>query len=213
MPPLPPADRAIRIRFAGVHQTTVWNNVLYVQYTAGVPGAADLATLASDLATLYDTQLQQWLGTIIELKQVEAIDVSSGSGNAGIWTGTLAGAVGGGVTPANVAVCISKKVARRYRGGHPRIYLGGIPTSSLADAKSFTPTFRNNMEVAAVAFRTAINAKTYATTGQITLANVSYYQGKGSDGKPLLRGVPLVEPIVGMAVNTRIDSMRRRLGA
>jgi hypothetical protein len=60
-------------------------------------------------------------------------------------------------------------------------------------------------------FITAVNAISLGGSS-VQFCNVSYFHGKGPDGKPALRTSPDPRQIVGSSVHTRIDSQRRRLG-
>lgn len=211
MPALPNAPQALRVKQQGTYLTTTWVNIYYLTYAATTPADADLISIAGSLRTVWGSWLGLMVSTSVTLTQTEVWDVSRNPGAYGLNNVPLAatGAVGTG--PANVSVVVSKKVARRYRGGHPRLYLPGIAPSISTDGRTILPAtltvFNNNVN----SWFNAVNAITTASTGLCHLANVGYYYTPVKNQPPVLRVTPIVEPIVGCVVNNRLDTQRGRL--
>jgi hypothetical protein len=109
--------------------------------------------------------------------------------------------------PPQCAVAWSWRIARSYRGGKPRNYMPGVPTTATVTAYgsaiqlSYATSLRNNV----VLFLNRFNAIT-VTGGTVALGNLSYRTGGA------LRPTPLFDPFVDVHVHERLDSQRRRSG-
>lgn len=120
---------------------------------------------------------------------------------------------------AGTAMVIKYKIARRYRGGHPRAYLPGMSGLWLQ-----TPTLWAAASAAGVLtdwntfLASSVNNATIPTAGTLDHVNISYYQGFTNhtypSGRvkaiPTPRATPLVDAITGTAVNLTPASQRRR---
>jgi hypothetical protein len=204
----------LKVVFSGTNTPSKFANIMHVQYASGTPNAANLTTIAGLLSSNYGTNLLAHVHTGVVLTQVVVTDVSSNTGASGIDTTSRAGLLGGVQLPASCAAVISWKIARRYRGGHPRTYLTGINTASQNDVQTLTTTAQTNFNTDATNFRTAVTTMSVAGFTGFQMCNVSYYQGHqpGLPDKPLPRPTPVVDSIIGNHVDVRIDSQRRRLG-
>ncbi len=110
-------------------------------------------------------------------------------------------------------------IARRYRGGKPRIYTPYLTQSDLANRSQWATASTTALTTAWLAFITAI--KTHAlgsatVTGQV---NVGYFSGytlgpAGPGGYrtkiPTPLGTPHVDVITGTTTNLKPASQRRR---
>lgn len=204
---LPYANNIIRCVYSGTYSGSKWANVFHVRGAAGPISAADAASLATNLRTAWDTNLKALLPSNGALTGVSVVDLSSAYGNAGADTTTVAGTkTTAGAMSASIATCVSFKIARRYRGGHPRMYLTGNLTTETNNAITWTNAWITAVSTAMANWRTAINALTLTSTGALYLCSLSYYADS------VLRTTPLANDITDIAVHTRIDTQRRRLG-
>jgi len=207
MPPLPIAPNILRVTHTGTYGSAKWANVFHLRFSGGPPGQTDLNTLAGALATQWGTNIKALCNTTVSMTGTEVVDLSSYSGltanSAVSQTGTVAATA---VLPANVALVVSFKISRRYRGGHPRMYLTGQNGTNTTSATQWTGAWATTATAAFEAWRTAINALTYASLGTIRLVNLSYYSGK------VLRASPWPDDVNSCIVHGRVDTMRRRLG-
>ena len=212
MPALPNADHALKCTYQGSYLATNWVNVFYLQYAGTTPVDADLATIATGLRTAWNATLGSIQCNQVILTKTTVMDVSRNPGAYG--ENNTAATASGGTTgfPANVAVAISKKVARRYRGGHPRLYMTGTPTTASSDGKTILTATLAGWNTTVAAWLTQVNALTTASTGAVKLANVGYYFVSPPKTPPQIRPVPVVELIVSVSINSRLDTQRRRLG-
>lgn len=181
-------------------------NVLHVDGGAGTGwSSTELNALAAAVRSAYVTNFIPLQTLQLTLSEVTAIDLASETGPSGIATGSTAGAVGTGALSANAAIGITWQIARRYRGGHPRTYIAGPVSTQTSDARQLTTTAQTSYLNAATALRTAINGVT-TSAGTAKFCCVHYYRNGA------LLATPLVSQIIGVAVDRRIDSQRRRLG-
>ena len=207
MAPLPPLPGAVRIvvkqSLAGVSVYNVLHAIAGVQphdWTSG-----ELSTLSSAVRAAWVTNVIPLQSANLTLTDVTVTDIGSDTGGESTATGTTAGGVAGTSSPANVAVTWSWKISTRYRGGHPRTYIGGIPQSAISTANTMTSTTKTNHATAAAAIRTAVNAQTAG--GNPVVFGVVHYRRGG-----VLLDIPIFSPITGVSVDDRFDSQRRRLG-
>jgi len=214
---LPPVEDVIRVTLRGTYGPATWVNGIYMGYTSsGTPSSEDLLALCDDIATAWEP-VRLVLSNECRLTEVGIVDLGSDTGASVLGAVLKVGDVASAGPPANVAACVSFKIGRRYRGGHPRNYVCGFPTTAVADKQKFTSTFANAL---ASAYNTFRNTCAGATTTQPTIdvtqwVNVSYYLGHTFDAEhnriPTPRPIPKVDTVTSCAVNTRIDSQRRRL--
>lgn len=206
MPPLPPLTGAVKIV---VKQTLQGVNVYNVLHAlAGISGgfsSADLSALATTFRAAWVTNVIPQQNSALTLTDVTVTDLSSTTGLEASVTGSNTGSGAGGPLPASAAVCWSWKVAERYRGGHPRTYIGGIGTEQISNANTLLSTKVTAHAAAAAAIRTAVNNQTVGPTTW-RLGCISYYNAKA------LRPVPVFREFTSVSVDSRIDSQRRRLG-
>jgi hypothetical protein len=213
MPPLPIASGGLRIILSGKYVAQNWANVMYAHTTGLDPSEADLTTMATSLKTLWTTTLGTLSVNALTLTQVTVVDISSTSGLAGIWASTpVTGTIAGSASAAQIAGVISWKIARRYRGGHPRTYIPGIAQSSILNHREFTSGWVASAGTAANAWRGGINGMTFASMPLCAFVNFSFYSKTDVPAPPHLRAIPVMNPILTHKVGSRLDSQRRRLG-
>lgn len=181
-------------------------NVLHVQ--APVPASwsqAGLAQLAGVVRTAWVSNVIPLQSGAVTLTDVQCVDLSSDTGEEATATGSNVGTQSGTAMTANACVCWSWKIARRYRGGHPRTYIAGLSTTQVSNANTIIGTAVTAHAAAAAALRSAINSMAFAGSTP-RLVVVHYRRDK------VQLGTPLVSEITGVSVDTRVDSQRRRLG-
>ncbi len=192
-----------------VKQTLAGVNVFNVFHVDGGAGsgwsATELGALATAVRNAWVTNVIPLQNSALTLNNVDAFDLASDIGPQASAVGSTVGTLAGSALPANAAICWSWTISRRYRGGHPRTYIGGLGTASVLNANTIVATQVTAHTNAAVALRAAINAVTTAA-GTARLSTVHYRRNK------ILLTTPLVSPVNGVVVDSRLDSQRRRLG-
>lgn len=209
MPALKPVPNTARVvvnmTLSGLPIVNVFH---YTKVTPVTPFTqAEIDNLASVFRTSFSTAFMPNLNVALILGVVTATDLSSDIGVVGSSTGSTAGGNAGNPHPANVALCVTWRINRHYRGGHPRSYLAGTNSTHAQTVNTWAGTTVTNFTTAATTFRTSVNAWT-GTTGA-TGALVAVHRKKDN----VDYATPLISVITGATVGPRIDSQRRRLGS
>lgn len=211
MPPLPPADHILKVQTAGTYGVTNWANVWYCQYAGTDPTPANLTTVADAIRSAWSVDLRALSVPTYKLETITLTDLHKDTGNSVAATVSEPGTSTGVGLSAQVSMCVSKIIGRRYRGGHPRWYVGGIGDANILDQQNFKDTYRLQAIAAFTAFRLKINVITSASTGTLTMVNVSYFERGPVKGTSVLRSTPKIDAVTGFKANSRIDTQRRRL--
>jgi len=193
-------------------------NRLYFSYSGSAPTGANCTTLASDIAAAWLTNFAPLVETNWSLDEVDVLDIATDSGLSGQWTGDNAGGRSGSALPANVANNIEFGIARRYRGGKPRMYLPPPVSADLATQVAWTDTFVGDTTAAAAAFFAEIAALSIGAMGTLAHVNLSYYKGftniTNSSGReravPTYRTTALHDVVTGYSGKKVVGSQRRR---
>lgn len=198
----------------------------YATYADGAPTVANLDTFCASVAAQWNATLRPMAHPNVTLTEVLAQDLSSDVGAVGSASVSLVGDRSGGPLPAEVVSLINFIVARRYRGGKPRIYLPYGTDSDILDPQHWEAAFVTALTTAWSAFITDSFAAVWAGGGPLEQVVVSYYLGStatetGTPGPPAymrghthptLRAAPVNYAITGFTVNPTPASQRRREG-
>lgn len=190
----------------------------YLSFTGGSASTADLNTLAADIATQWNTHLASLISEQFTLVEIDVLDLTTDSGNSGLWTGTHTGTLGGSILPDQVATNIEFDIGRRYRGGKPRMYLPPADVTQLLDPAHYTAAFVTAGNTAINAFMAAIAALAVGSLGTLAHCNLSYYQGftnvTNSSGRtraaPKYRATAKLDTVTGYSTKALLSSQRRR---
>lgn len=150
------------------------------------------------------TFLPRQSATDFQLSQVLVQDIGHSLGLVGVAAGTDNGGRPGTSLPANVACCVSWRTPLHFRGGHARTYLAGAVQADQNGATSWASASITAWLTAATNFLAAIQAPVASMTPVMCMLSRT-------------RGGVLFDPperysISSPVIDTRIDSMRRRLG-
>lgn len=218
VPPLP-ASPVVRVRLD--YTTTSGTDMgsrFYLGYSGGSPAAADCVTLANDIATAWNSHLASVVYTNVSLTEVDVQDIASHTGAFGSADVSHPGLMAGATLTANAATNVEFDIARRYRGGKPRMFLPPPDATTLANLEKYSTTFIGNVNTGIQAFFSQIEALSVGSMGALTHVNVSYYQGftniTNSSGRtsaaPKYRTTALVDTVTGYACKAVVGSQRRR---
>lgn len=134
-----------------------------------------------------------------------ATDLTSITGVMAIQPIVGGGNHAGAFVPASAAACVTWRIPRHYRGGHPRTYIGPLGTQAIETPTSLAPAYLLLLQNAANAFLAAINGLT--ADGKLQILCSVHRQ----DQKQTL--IPPQKSLITSAFcDARIDSQRRRLG-
>lgn len=217
-PPLP-EDPCLRVRL-DYTQTDgfLGGNRLFLAYAGSAPSGANCTTLAGDVAAAWETHLAGVVSNTWALSEVDVLDIASDLGLSGQWTGSNAGTQTGTALPAQSATNVEFDIARRYRGGKPRIYLPPGTQDDIENPSKYTTSFIDAVNTAFAAFISEITALSIGSVGALSHVNLSYYKGftniTNSSGRtravPTYRSEALVDAISGYSCKQTISSQRRR---
>lgn len=193
----------------------------FLSYSGAAPTGANCATLASDIATQWGTDLQGLTSNQFGLSEVDVLDIATLSGLSGQWTGTKTGGNAGTYLPAQTAVNVEFNIARRYRGGKPRMYHPPMSQAETADPAHWDATHIGSFNAAITNFFAGIEALSVGAIGTLQHVNLSYYQGfrniTNSSGReravPTYRAAALLDTITGYSTKGLFGSQRRRRNA
>lgn len=221
MPALPLVPGVLRLQL----KHTLGSDVdvldrIYLQYTGTAPTSSGLNTMASSVETAWASDLKSYFTTNGSLTEVVIEDLSSASGGVGTWSGSTAGTRTGGVLAAGSAVLLNFSIARRYRGGKPRIYLPYLVSADTASPQTWNGTTLAALLTAWNTFVTAVIAAAPSGTTITNQANVSYYSGftnfTGPTGRmrarSTVRATALIDAVTATSTNAKVASQRRRNG-
>jgi hypothetical protein len=213
MPPLPNVANVMRCRLVGANVDAAWNVIFYLQFSGTPPTSATLQTLGASIAAAYLSNLASLANISNSLTEVHLADLTTPTSASATVSVNEVGTRTGTAFTAQVAMVGSWQVNFRRRGGHWRNYWTFGVTSDMLSARHWTPAFTTAAATGLGGFRTALNAMNVGGS-PISLVAVSFFNGVNPNPPPksLLRPVPLVLPITGVAVHPRIDTQRRRLG-
>jgi hypothetical protein len=220
MPPLAPPGPVIKVAFEiNTGASITAGSRFFLKYSGGTPTAADLTTLASDVEAAWVAHLASVTKSTEALVSVTCTDLSSDTGNEGIWTGTSDGSLAGNELPANACALVNHQIARRYRGGRPRTYLRCGVAAALQTPNEWTATFQGQVLAGWQAFIAQILALTGFGFTLLDDVNVSWFSGNRvfmtPSGRarniPVPRDTPLVDNITNSSVPIKVSSQRRRL--
>jgi hypothetical protein len=208
MPPLPHVPNVVKLVVRGTYHDTAWINVFHVEYGGGRPTSGNLATFLAGVDIAVGTYWPAEMSVDNEVVGYDVVDLTDDLGASATLSVSHFGSRTGDFNPANVAVCMSHKINRRYRGGHPRTYLswGTSGTFASGSTKDWDPAFLASVNSNYGAFESSISSITAGSTTFNQSVNVSY-RNAGS-----VRATAVVDPIVGHTAAARVCSQRRRLG-
>jgi hypothetical protein len=190
--------------------STKANNIFYTLTSSYLSTSAELQALIGywyQMIENLDWRPAGLMPASWSLTQLLVADNSGESENYSYQVTSVPGTVSGNSLPPNCAVAISWPILARYRGGHPRWYLPGVPESNLATpgGNYITSTAAGGYQAEYASFLGAWNQIVVGST-TMQLGTISYYTGHA------LRDPPLFRAFQDPQVSLRLDSQRRRLG-
>jgi hypothetical protein len=192
----------------------------YVAYSGSAPTAADCATLAADIDSEWSLALAGLVNGDWTLVEVDVLDIATDSGFSGQSTTARDGTRSGTPAPSQCASNIEFGIARRYRGGKPRMFLPPGVMGDTVDPGHWDDTFIGELNVGIAAFFAGIEAASIGAMGALSHVNLSYYdgvstttppwRGPGYKYPPKYRAAAVVDPVVGYSAKAMIGSQKRR---
>jgi hypothetical protein len=168
---------------------------------------AAVAAVAVIVRNAYVARFKSFISTSGSIGPCLAQDLSSDTGASGVASGSIAGTDAATAGAANVSMCITWKIDRHYRGGHPRTYMWGLTISGPSGPNTWNASILTNATTAANGFMNDLGAGVPGS-GITTMGLVAIHRKRNK----LVLDVPLISPITAAVIDSRIDSQRRRLG-
>lgn len=217
-PPLPESP-CLRVRLDYTQTDNDFGGSrFYLSYAGAAPTAGNCITLATDIAAAWASHLAVSVHDAFALTEVDVIDIASVAGASGQWNGDNAGEGTGILIPASAATNIEFGIARRYRGGKPRMFLPPPDGGQMLDGGHWTTDFVDGVNTNVAAFFAEVEALSIGAMGALAHVNLSYYNGftniTNSSGRtravPKYRDAALLDTINGYSTKGVIGSQRRR---
>jgi hypothetical protein len=215
----PPASPCLRVRL-DYTQTDgfLGGNRFYLSYAGSAPTPGNCTSIAAGIEAAWLGYLSPEINQDWALTEVDVLDITTESGSSGQWAGTESGGVEGTALPGQCAVNVEFGIARRYRGGKPRMFLPPCTTAQQQDAGHWSADYVSAVNTAVGQFFTAIAALDIGTVGALSHVNLSYFKGftniTNSSGReravPTYRATALVDPVESYITKAEIGSQRRR---
>ena len=220
MPALPPVPKVVRLdHHFTISEDTAAKCRLYLAYTGAAPSNTDLGTLAAALTPAWNANMKPMFGNTRELTTVDLTDLSSPTAAHITSSVLLIGTRAGTNVPADIATLASQHIARRFRGGHSRVYWPAGVVSDTADGQTWQGAFLSAFAGALNAYIAALEAGVWGGGGTLSPVNVSQYQGfsvhTGTTGRArnvsTPRVNPLIDAILSYTIQAGIATIRKRL--
>jgi hypothetical protein len=220
MAPLPPLAKTIQFQliFTDGADSDI-RNMLYFTYTNTLSNT-DLQTICATVKSQWSTHMATSITTNVQLEEVFASDLSGPtSAQSSDGQAAVAGSNAGTHLTSGAAFVMSNETARKYRGGHSRNYIAGLPANDLADANTWTAGAQAALLTAWSAFLNGIVSVAVPVAVGVLQHVVAHRFGKvatvdASSGLTVVRSVPLTspftDPVVAIRTNPQVGSQRRR---
>jgi hypothetical protein len=220
MPALPAAPGVLKITVPMTLEGDPFAlNRFFFHYDGTAPTPTQLATFADVVSTAWGARLATLANANVTQQTVNVEDLSSSTGAVANGSTTHVGTRTGAPIAAGSCVMIQFLIARRYRGGKPKIFLPFGVAADLTGSSTWGATFLGNVATGWGQFIADISAAMW--TGSLTIkhVNVSYYEGftvvtnpitHRARNVPTLRGAPVVDTVVGYGTENSVASQRRR---
>lgn len=219
MAPLPSVPKTIRVT---LHTQALGGAVALTRfhqaYTSAV-SAVDATTLCGTLASSWNTRLAPITGLNYTLIATQILDLGSDTGvDVVVPVSHVGTAVANGV-PAACCFIMSAHVAKRYRGGHSRVYIPGMYFPDLADVNTWSTTFQGTVSTAWTGIISDLQTSPPAGVGALSSVTVHQYSSNLADfggiapstkKPPWPLANPVTYPVTGWSSNPQVGSQRRR---
>lgn len=218
VPPLPDIGCVrCRLVYSGDRANSMGNR-FFLSYGGSAPTGANCTTLASDIASAWNSDMAGLYPSFNALSHVDVLDIGSHMGASGVWDGTHDGTRSGSAVPVQCALGIEFSIAERYRGGKPRMYLPAGTETDRVSPEAWDGSLTGDADTQLPIFFAALEALSIGAMGTLTHVILSYYHGftniTNSSGRT--RAVPTYRPtalhfdVTGYTAKSQISSQRRR---
>jgi len=219
--PTPPVvPDTLRVRLIGaLPNAAAWGVRFYVGYTGGAPTPANCLAIAEAIGSVYDSAIIGLQDTNVTLSQVDVVDLSTEYGSSATADVDYHGSGVSGAVDNQIAAVVKFEIARRYRGGKPKMFIPGIESTYQEDGSHWTEAFCNDMGTAFTTFNSDIAEITEGSTDLAGIVNVSLYQGFTAVENPVThryrnvptyRETPLIDTVESFTCDSLMGTQKRR---
>lgn len=220
MPALPPVAGVLRVQinFALPSDPTALSRI-FIKYTGTAPTPAQAAAFAVAVGAAWNTNMSSLMNSGFTQSGVAVEDLSSATGAIGSDSTGHVGTRAGNSLPGSTCLMVQFLIARRYRGGKPKIFLPLGMSQDIGTGFVWSNAFLSAVQTGWNAFIAAVVAAGWTGAGTLSQVNVSYFSGftvvtnpitHRARNVPTLRGTPTVDPVLSPAFEVGIASQRRR---
>jgi hypothetical protein len=217
LPDVPKVLKLALVHLYGANLDVVTRH--YIAYSGSAPSDADLNAFCEAVRNNWDEDVKPLCSDDVELKLVEATDLTTVTSAIGSFATSVEGTRTGTPIPAASCVVQSYEIARRYRGGHPRGYWPCGVNTDLAGSLEWSSDAIADFQPGLDAYFADALASGWGGAGTLTHVNVSYYEGftvvtdpitGRARNVPTPRDTPVIDTISSTIVRARVGSQRRR---
>ena len=205
--PYPSIPATIRSTFRWYDGTSLYGSRMFWLYGTPPASIANLATLATAIATNWHSNMGATVASAIALTEVDCEDLNARNGHIGNWQGTFSGSNAGYEPPANASLNVRFLIPDHYRGGHPFIHHPPPPVQKMQNSRTWDPTTCATAATAFTAFVSAVEATAIPPMGSVQHVVPRHWRPGGSSSDVLLP-----QP-AAYAVPTHVGSLRSRLSS
>lgn len=212
MPARPPLAQTVKCESNWTSDgIAVAHNIFYGQIGTGgdTTSVTLLSAIAQEIMVAYaGSGMPALLSEHWGLASVTVSDNGGGSENFGVSShARVPGTDANQPLPPQVAICLSFQIAARYRGGKPRWYLPGIPSTAQTAfyGSQINGGYADSMKAAAASWLNTLNTSSPGGSTFQT-GTISYFSGNAP------RVTPVFRSFLSVLVHERLDSQRRRSG-
>lgn len=206
MPPLPFVSNVSKVVVNFTVAGIPCANVFHIRTSATPVDPADMNKLAQNVFTQWTQNFIPLMTNEVTALTAVSTDLTSAYGVTGSYGVTSTGSAAGTMLSAADSIVGSWVISKHYRGGKPRTYMCGLPTTARQNALNWTATVVTSWTNGFTAFRNNINSMATPTALlPVTLGTVHYFKGHA------LLPTPEFEGFGGVVVRSAIRSQRRRL--
>lgn len=204
--PNPPAD-TIKVAISGTIWGHKWANVFWLSVThSSAVTVGDLSTLATAIATAWNTDLVNFCGSQHVTKEVALTFYDSGGPALQfVDSVNLVGGQPSTFPDASGAYLIDWIISAIYRGGHPRTYLAGPNNGDVVTGGQLASGVQSSFATHSNAFRNAVNAITTTNITAVVMGTVSFVHALAWRTPPVFRAYTSTK------VNASIGTIKRRI--
>jgi hypothetical protein len=204
MPALKPAPGAIKAVVKGKLHGIAWANIYHAHYVTASPNGTEAAGWANLFYQAWKTQYLGILSQDLSLEQCDVLDLATALGAGGSHVETQIGSVFGNAAPNQLAAIVNWHTALRYRGGHPKNFIAGVPQASITTGLFLDGVFRANLDLASAGLAAAVAGMNFGAFTTQSLAVVHYRRAK------TVLDPAQVEELTGHHVRSLVGSQRGR---